>query len=118
MGTNYYWIAGVCEVCHRGEPPLHIGKSSAGWVFALRIYPDRGIDSLYDWLKVWWRTEHGGRIEDEYGKTITREEMVQCIVGRSHPSGKSLSRSREDDSTHRNVRRGEGTWDYCDYEFS
>ena len=115
MGTNYYWIADVCEHCQRVEEKLHIGKSSCGWVFALRVYPDRGINSLYDWMKVWFAAQKPGKIENEYGEVVTRDAMLQCIVARSHPQG--LCRS-SDHGHDRDVRQGEGTWDYCNYEFS
>lgn len=38
MGTNYYLHSqDPCEHCGRSYPELHIGKSSAGWVFALHV---------------------------------------------------------------------------------
>lgn len=49
MGTNYYLQKNVCGCCGRPEKQIHIGKSSAGWAFALRVYPHDGIKDYDDW---------------------------------------------------------------------
>jgi len=64
-----------------GKPvvKLHIGKSSAGWCFALHVTDE--ITSLDDWRKAWscpWVT-----IVDEYGDTVTLTEMLTEITDRS-----------------------------------
>ncbi len=129
MGTNYYWLGDVCEHCGRSDDRRHIGKSSSGWVFALRIYPEEGINDFPDWEAIW---ESGdGRINDEYGREISTEEMKNIITNRSHrelenpnefhrenqsedgPNG--LVRSRI--GKYGPVRHGEGTWDLYDREF-
>lgn len=82
MGTNYYMKkSGACPCCKREHKTLHIGKSSAGWCFALHIMPERGINDLEDWQKLW--NEPGTIIETEYGDQITPEEMTQVITQRS-----------------------------------
>ena len=54
MGTNYYlYQKPDCECCGRPFEPLHIGKSSAGWCFALHIMPEDGISTLLDWCALW-----------------------------------------------------------------
>lgn len=106
MGTNYYWITGKCESCGRTNEPLHIGKSSAGWAFALRIYPDKQIKTLYDWIRLWARSD--GYIEDEYHSPIGLREMLQTITCRDREIARHAMEAKP----------GEGTWDYCDYEFS
>jgi hypothetical protein len=86
VSTNFFWHATdhdvACPTCgHTAEPQrLHIGKSSGGWVFALRIHPDLGISSLDDWKRVW---SSGGVIRDEYGETLTPAEMLSRIVDRA-----------------------------------
>ncbi len=75
MGTNFYWIDG-----HNSEARTHIGKSSAGWVFVLHIYPEDGINDLNDWLRFWDSQE--GWIEDEYENKIEVPEMVERIAKR------------------------------------
>lgn len=85
MGTNFYWQETdreqVCDHCHQTAPAskLHIGKSSAGWVFAVRVHPELGINSLDDWKRVW---ASGGVIRDEYGETHTTEAMLDRITKR------------------------------------
>lgn len=44
MGTNYYLTIGGNK--------LHLGKSSGGWVFALHVYPELGINNFEDMLTV------------------------------------------------------------------
>jgi hypothetical protein len=100
MGTNYYLKSVRCEHCNRGSGDLHIGKSSGGWTFALRIYPADGdgepnwraqdfdgaitaIESLDDWRPLF--AKYG--IVDEYGHDVSEVEMLACITERSHPSG-------------------------------
>jgi hypothetical protein len=125
MGTNYYvWLDSP-----EGKPEkLHIGKSSMGWVFSLRVYPDRGINTLYDWLPI--LADIKNCIVDEYSAKIPLSEMISTIVNRSRefpvnwtkefydlnhatPGPNNLVRGlARDGYTH-----GEGTWDYCIYEF-
>ena len=44
MGTNYYLETDACDKCGRGDGPLHIGNSSAGWCFALHVGEDADDD--------------------------------------------------------------------------
>ncbi len=91
MGTNYYLVTDVCECCRRGADRKHIGKSSAGWCFALRVYPDKWdepkILNLAAWQLEW--SQPKSKIEDEYGRTVTPEEMLDIIInrGRKDPLG-------------------------------
>ena len=85
MGTNYYLEGLVqvpCEKCGRPyeQERKHIGKSSAGWVFALHVYPDQGIKDLPDWYDLWGKL--GVRIRDSYGGVLTRVEMLDQVLGR------------------------------------
>jgi hypothetical protein len=140
MGTNYYLHETVCSTCGRGPEPLHIGKSSMGWVFALQIYPEEGINDLPDWVERWKRP--GVEIHDEYGKLVLPDVMFNIITDRSRepwdevrkrmPWGYSswadfhrdnssmegpngLLRCREGV---RGVRHGHGTYDLHTGEFS
>ena len=85
MGTNYYYHTDMCEHCGRGDEPIHIGKSSVGWCFALHVYPeeleDNKTESLDDWIKLW--NTKGGVIKDEYDRELTSEEMFDIIIKRS-----------------------------------
>ena len=79
MGTNFYVTEEApCDKCGRGGSLRHIGKSSAGWCFSLRIYPEDGIHTLDDWKKFW----EGKHIENEYGEAFSIKDMLVCITKR------------------------------------
>jgi hypothetical protein len=80
MGTNYTISESVCPHCGRGSPERHIGKSSAGWVFALHVYPEEGIQTLEDWIPLLFR--EGAVIKDEYENQLTPHEMLCVIMAR------------------------------------
>lgn len=75
MGTNYYATYNRCECCGRRDS-VHIGKSSAGWRFAIEMHPTIYID---------WREFEAfvlkGDVEivDEYGKVHTSDELLKLI---------------------------------------
>lgn len=75
MGTNYYWHP-------KDGEKLHIGKSSHGWCFSLHVIPERGINDLRDWAKI-WSVWYPGYISNEYGDYITRDSMYEIITKRS-----------------------------------
>ena len=109
MGTNFYWIQDKCDHCDQQPEPIHIGKSSAGWCFLLHVIPEKGINSLGDWIK---KLESGGHIEDEYDDWVTIAELMDRITKRKgnlqrHPLDKSHVHSH-----------GEGTWDCLLGDFS
>jgi hypothetical protein len=119
---------------------LHIGKSSAGWTFALHVIPERGLNDLENWELLLSETA-GALIVDEYGKALTLDELLNVIrergragtAPRSAPNGYTdwpafhaanhsvdgpggLVRSRVDGK--RCIKHGEGTWDCYVGEFS
>lgn len=133
MGTNFYWHERPpCPWSEREYDPLHIGKSSTGWCFSLHIIPEKNINDLGDWEHLW---RLGGHIEDEYGATITQDEMLDMIVNRSGHGLVLSSWTPEDlrsnsaelgphglarhivDGWHC-VGHGDGTWDLITGEFS
>ena len=138
MGTNYYLYKNVCEHCGRGDGPIHIGKSSAGWCFGLHVDSEIGVNSLDDWKCVW--SQPGSVIKDEYGEVISPSRMLQVITERSWPKRNFTSGGFYRDEQHfmesnhavrgpKNLVRhaidgwscighGEGTWDLCKGEFS
>lgn len=84
MGTNFYWTIEAKlpgDKCGRpyGVEIRHIGKSSAGWVFALHVYPEQGICDLPDWVDLW---KGEGTIKDEYGRIYSVAEMESVILVR------------------------------------
>lgn len=142
MGTNYYMIEGTCPHCGRGGGEKHIGKCSAGWCFALHVYPDEGINTLDDWRERW----EGHLIVDEYGDAVDHAWMLRTITEweghsdftkplvpippfqpesdwsvflyRNHaePGPNGLMRHKVDGR--RCIGHGEGTWDYLVGDFS
>lgn len=100
---------------------LHIGKASAGWCFALHVWPydaDPGYPrSLADWMRL--LLMHGTVIVDEYGERIPFHLMMEIIVCRRGAGRESndthacagphgLLRAKIGDHC---VGHGEGTWD-------
>lgn len=140
MGTNYYWHERpACESCGRDYEPLHIGKSSAGWCFALHVIPEKRISTLDDWKARWNKPET--HIKNEYGEEITASEMVVIISDRRNPSKGGVpvppgyaswrdfyDRNGAEEGPDGLVRHrvdglhcpghGPGTWDYITGEFS
>ena len=134
MGTNYYAIRDAsppCDHCGRYDEAerLHIGKSSAGWCFALHVIPDRGLTDLPEWMAL--LSSPGWRIEDEYGRATTVNDLRDIITNRSSsappltdhwrrenhavqgPTG--LARAAIGDNC---IGHGSGTWDLIAGEFS
>lgn len=60
---------------------LHIGKSSAGWCFGLRCMPQRGINGLEDWKKIF--AIPGAIIKDEDGDVVSEEEFENRVKNKS-----------------------------------
>ena len=112
MGTNYYLHEKPpCKCCGRSNEPLHIGKSSGGWCFALHVIPEECIDTLDDWRERWNQPE--SIILDEYGGIVSVTEMERIITCRVWKGNTPMH--HEDN---RCVGHGEGSWDYITGEFS
>lgn len=137
MGTNYYWYplgAKDCPHCHRPAENLHIGKSSGGWCFSLRIHPEKGIHTLADRRERWTT----GEICDENDNDMSVVEMLRIITERTavdpgrefsraflyqnhaKPGPNGLLRAGGDGAWSRDqdVKAGDGTYDLINYEFS
>ena len=115
MGTNYYLHKNKvepCPTCGRcdSKKPTHIGKSSYGWMFALHVGFDN-IMSLEDWVKEFEKPDNV--IKDEYGRVITKEEMIRIITQRN-PTNIELIRHNDKFC----VGHGPGTWDLIIGDFS
>lgn len=132
MGTNYYLHEkDDCPCCKRGYDPLHIGKSSWGWCFSLHVILKENINTLDDWRGRW--SKDGVVIRDEYGDTITADQMNEIITNRSHPEPNTWTaieyqRNQSAPGPNNLVRHvvdhrhcighGDGTWDYITGDFS
>lgn len=111
MGTNYYWHESgerECPHCGHETKNLHIGKSSWGWNFSLRVHPYEGIYDLPDWEAKW---NSAGAIFDEYGELVTAEEMRKIILDRPPESRSHVGLQWSE------AREGGPTYDLCNYEF-
>jgi len=137
MGTSYFLkTEDDCKHCGRGPEPLHIGKSSGGWCFALATHPGDSINDLEDWIRLW--SQPGACIVDDYENRISPKEMESIIRDRSSDQpfdsdGRqtffSIFYKSEEDFHEKNksqrgpnnllrykvgdfcVKHGEGTWD-------
>ena len=81
MGTNYYVVdeTDYCKYCGKGKKEVHLGKSSAGWCFALNVYPEKGINNwadILDYVK-------DKNIYNEYEDLISAEEFIDVVTNRS-----------------------------------
>lgn len=127
MGTNYYLEGQGCPTCKRPTGDrLHIGKSSAGWHFALQVLPDLGITDLQDWLLLLIAPD--ASIKDEYGKEVTLARMLEIILKRNHvekfpkeATWRELNQAaigRNGLACRRNCQQGHGTYDLVEGDFS
>lgn len=107
MGTNYYLCDRTqekhCATCICTEK-LHIGKSSAGWVFTLRIHPSLDILEYPDWEELF--DNPNTYILDEYDKHVAEETIKKKILLKP---GRNSGRNRLGLF---------GKYEVCDYEFS
>ena len=134
MGTNYYFGEPPCAHCGAVPERLHVGKASAGWVFALHVIPDLGLTSLDAWVlfmreRPAWAIENDNGVED----VRTIDDLLRVITQRSWsrktvPDAETLARNHavlgpngllrsRVDGIHC-VGNGEGTWDLITGEFS
>jgi hypothetical protein len=131
MGTNYYLRTPACVSCGHHKHELHIGKSSGGWFFGLRIYlagDDKleafgvaEIRELDDWRPLFEKFP----IYDEYGEKVEPAELLAAITERSHPNGllSRLTAGPEHMGPYGHLDAdkrfaGKGTYDLLNFEFS
>lgn len=107
MGTNFYLESTARLPAAFDRTRIHIGKSSAGWCFALHVYPHFLCDyevsevdhhrpvNLGQWLALMEATAADGsaRIVDEYGSLLSKDEMVERITQRSWLQSDDVPRS-------------------------
>lgn len=85
MGTNYYVVKKKPTI----EEPIHIGKSSYGWLFAFqtqnRYYGDIPVIwNTYPQVKKWLKKYTVGEnapyvILNEYDKLVSYEEFIDLV---------------------------------------
>lgn len=77
QNTYYSTIEALNKVFYQR---IHIGKSSMGWHFGLCIYPEYGINTLDDWIKLF--RSFGNTIVDEEDRELKTSEMIDRIEDR------------------------------------
>jgi hypothetical protein len=133
VGTNYYAILEQpCPQCGRGGDRLHIGKSSAGWCFAVHVELD-DPDFPHSWEKWWSRLKDGAAvIQDEYGRIVAPEKLRSYVEDRHFSGTGWTDRDLRDNGATRGpnglarhildgsrcVAHGAGTWDCLQGDFS
>lgn len=84
MGTNYYVVKSKPSV----NPPIHIGKSSAGWMFLFHEQDDiwrdppivwHSFNDIKTWLEEYVVNKRSYVIMDEYDRTIDYREFIEKI---------------------------------------
>ena len=78
MGTNYYVYEKRAFSASIMPDGKHFGKRSAGWDFALHVYPDEGIERLEDWLYL--LSDKNVEIRDEYGRKIKLKQLLRIVL--------------------------------------
>ena len=81
MGTNHYLKEPPCESCGRSEEGLHLGKSSAGWVYHLQGTHSYPMDCLEDWIRFILKKPEW-EIYNEYGDRLSLEDWLSCVLHR------------------------------------
>lgn len=84
MGTNYYVVPNRPSI----EEPIHIGKSSMGWMFLFHDVDEpyrevpvvwHSYDEVKDWLQRYTVDTDEYVILNEYDKVISLEEFINRI---------------------------------------
>jgi hypothetical protein len=80
VGTNYY-VRPLDGDGGRGletdEEGIHLGKSSAGWAFMFRAYPN-AVPPVADFAS-WMTLLDIGEVYDEYGDAVPRADLLAKI---------------------------------------
>lgn len=87
MGTNYYLHSKARPLSPFTVEPIHIGKHSAGWAFALRVYPSDDEHSKLprsfpDWLRLFMRDDVEICTDGNFARTLSPDQMIDIICNR------------------------------------
>jgi hypothetical protein len=84
MGTNYYVVRTRPTI----QEPVHIGKSSAGWIFHFKTQNEKWYDppivwntfnQVKDWLKKYTVDSKEYVIINEYDEIISMDDFVEMV---------------------------------------
>lgn len=121
MGTNYYWKPDPCPTCGHSKT-YHIGKNSGGWEFLFQGFRDEWSEyparSAGDWRK---HLASGGKIENEYGDTITPDEFWKLVADSRRPGSlnhTTYCQQRHREHAERSCWIDDAGWSFCDSDFS
>lgn len=128
MGVNYY----VSNPKTPDRFGMHIGKSSGGWCFSLRVYPEYSLTTFQHWLDFLAKLPEPCVMDGEGGfytvaqfKRVVENRMWahanSAFVRKYLDSGEAVMGrngllSVPVDGVHC-VGHGEGTWDYIAVDF-
>lgn len=93
MSTNFYFHPepDVCGECghDKAHEPLHIGKTSGGWVFLWRGYEEPWLRLPTHWVQYLHTTP--GVIQDEYGHEYSLGDfLIMVMLAQPNPNKHSL----------------------------
>lgn len=121
MGTNYYVHTPACEKacehCNASEE-LHLGKSSVGWRFLHQAEPDWPREQAHS---LWLERAKLGEIRDEYGQTITLDELLTYIDRKQDGQTHVGIRPELSSALYASMRDADfdsDGYDFCDRDFS
>lgn len=130
MSTNYY-IKEKSMLGEKFDHLIHIGLSSYGWCFQLHVIPEKGINNLDDWKKIFKLIDNNkSHIVDEYDRKISYNEMIRIIENRNIDNSNQISSCKKNNAEYElnNLKRstldsrcighGNGTYDYIVGDFS
>ena len=83
MSINIYFDVGHCSCCGRADAEYHVGKFNAGWVFALHLIPEEGLNTLQDWTDLITTLRKDGNalsIHDDYGNRMSWNHVLSKIA--------------------------------------
>ena len=85
IGTNYYIDYEQehdCPTCGQyiETKGLQLGKSSCGWSFSLRVYPEKGLNNEKDILE--YISKEDKIIHNEYGEIVPLDEFISIMCDR------------------------------------
>lgn len=127
MSTNFFLVPPQCPCCGHQDKSIHLGKSSVGWTFGLRIRPDDNINNWNDIVSLikekqadYWQ------IQDEYGTPFSFAQFSYVVCERQGKrasfSPSWLAQNYAMEGPNNLVRRlidgqhcvghGDGTYDY------
>ena len=105
MGTNYYVVKNGPSV----KEPIHIGKSSAGWLFNFQMHNEKweeppvvwnSYNQVKEWLKKYTVDERKYIIMNEYDEIVSYDDFIELVESkqedewcRDNPDNFSYSRN-------------------------